>query len=94
LGHAVACANVAPVQLHGLIYQAGIYTWQIIAALEGDGGESYYNIGICAQLRVLWGRQLVLESILKVQEREPIFFRGLQDHNSSCGQQQGITLLN
>ena len=34
---------------------------------RGWGGESYYNIGIWAVLRVLQGRELVLETILKMR---------------------------
>jgi len=50
-GDAVACANIAPVQLHCLICHNGINTWRIITPRRRNGGgRSYYTIGIWAQL--------------------------------------------
>ncbi len=50
-GDAVACASVAPMPLHCLICHAGINIQLIIAQQRRNGGEeSYYIIGIWAQL--------------------------------------------
>ena len=50
----VACASVAPMQLHCLILHKGINIWQIIAQQrKNEGGRSCYTIGIWAQLAVM-----------------------------------------
>jgi hypothetical protein len=66
-GDAVACASVAPVQLHHLICHKGINTLQIIAVQRKNGGGvslHYWHLGAAHQPLQFWG--------LFLEEREDI----------------------
>ena len=59
-GNAVACASVAPMQLHCLIRHKGINTWQIIAARRRNGGGGLITLLAFGCSLPVWG--LLLEA--------------------------------
>jgi len=54
-GNAVACASVAPMQLHCLICHKGIKTWQIIAARRRNGGGGLITLLAFGCSSPVWG---------------------------------------
>ena len=65
-GDAVACASVAPVQLHCLIRHKGKNTWRIIAARRRNGGG-----GDVITLLIFFGRSLPVWGLF-LEAREDI----------------------
>ena len=94
LNNAVACTSVVPMQLNCPICHLEINTWQIIAALEDDGGElllQYWHLGRVG--RSSEETASTFESagsesgqLLKAQEDpQKIFFEG---NSKRCGAHQ------